>query len=73
MSIRLKLAASAVAATLAGTAFAQSAASKPERIRGDIVAFSGDSLKVHRRSGDTVLINVAASTNVNAVKAIQLS
>ncbi|MCA8064080.1 MULTISPECIES: hypothetical protein [Burkholderia] len=73
MSIRLKLAASVVAATLAGTAFAQSAAGKPERIRGDIVSFSGDSLKVHRRSGDTVLINVAASTNVNAVKAIQLS
>ncbi|MET3552171.1 MULTISPECIES: hypothetical protein [Burkholderia] len=73
MSIRLKLAASVVAATLAGSAFAQSAAGKPERIRGDIVSFSGNSLKVHRRSGDTVLINVAASANVNAVKAIQLS
>ncbi|UEP36646.1 hypothetical protein LL998_23650 [Burkholderia ambifaria] len=73
MSIRLKLAASVVAATLAGGAFAQSAAGKPERIRGDIVSFSGNSLKVHRRSGDTVLINVAASANVNAVKAIQLS
>ncbi|MBR8181560.1 hypothetical protein KDW54_04030 [Burkholderia ambifaria] len=73
MSIRLKLVASVVAATLAGSAFAQSAAGKPERIRGDIVSFSGNSLKVHRRSGDTVLINVAASANVNAVKAIQLS
>lgn len=73
MSIRLKLVASVVAATLAGTAFAQSAAVKPERIRGDIVSFSGDSLKVHRRSGDTVLVNIAASANVNAVKAIQLS
>ncbi|MGU7810715.1 hypothetical protein [Burkholderia sp. AW49-1] len=73
MSIRLKLAISVVAATLAGSALAQSAAGKPERIRGDIVSFSGDSLKVHRRSGDTVLINVASSANVNAVKAIQLS
>ena len=73
MSIRLKLAASIVAATLAGSALAQSAAGKAERIRGDIVSFSGNSLKVHRRSGDTVLINVASSANVNAVKAIQLS
>jgi len=73
MSIRLKLAASIVAATLAGGALAQSAAGKAERIRGDIVSFSGNSLKVHRRSGDTVLINVASSANVNAVKAIQLS
>lgn len=73
MSIRLKLVASVVAATLAGSALAQSAASKPERIRGDIVSFSGSSLKVHRRSGETVLINVAPSANVNAVKAIQLS
>ncbi|WP_261543331.1 hypothetical protein [Burkholderia multivorans] len=73
MSIRLKLAATVVAATLAGSALAQSATGKPERIRGDIVSFSGNSLKVHRRSGDTVLINVASSTNVNAVKAIQLS
>ncbi len=73
MSIRLKLVASVVAATLAGSALAQSAASKPERIRGDIVSFYGSSLKVHRRSGETVLINVAPSANVNAVKAIQLS
>lgn len=73
MSIRRQLAVSVAALTLAGTAFAQSAAGKPERIRGEIVSFSGNSLKVHRHSGDTVLIDVAPSANVNAVKAIQLS
>lgn len=73
MSIRLKLAISLAALTLAGTALAQSPAGKPERIRGEIVSFSGNNLKVHRRSGDTVLINVGQSANVNAVKAIQLA
>jgi hypothetical protein len=73
MSIRFKLAASFVALTLAGAAFAQSSADKPERIRGEIVSLSGTTLKVHRRSGDTVTIEVNDSASVNAVKAIQLS
>ncbi|OAJ54784.1 hypothetical protein A6V36_08010 [Paraburkholderia ginsengiterrae] len=73
MSIKLKLAASFVALTFAGAAFAQSSADKPERIRGDIVSLSGTTLKVHRRSGDTVTIEVKDSTGVNAVKAIQLA
>ncbi|SMG23215.1 hypothetical protein [Paraburkholderia susongensis] len=73
MSIRFKLAASFVALTLAGTAFAQSSTDKPERIRGEIVSFTGSTLKVHRRSGDTVTIEMQDSSGVNAVKAIQLS
>ena len=73
MSIKLKLAASFVALTFAGAAFAQSSADKPERIRGDIVSLSGTTLKVHRHSGDTVTIEVKDSTGVNAVKAIQLA
>jgi hypothetical protein len=73
MSIRFKLAASLVALSFAGAAFAQSPAEKPERIRGEIVSFAGSALKVHRRSGDTVTIDVPESSGVNAVKAIQLS
>jgi hypothetical protein len=73
MSIRRQLALSVTALALAGTALAQSPAGKPERIRGEIVSFSGNNLKVHRRSGDTVLVHVDASAPVNAVKAIQLA
>ncbi|CAN7709928.1 hypothetical protein [Caballeronia sp. LjRoot31] len=73
MSTRLKLVVSFVALTLAGAAVAQSPANKPERIRGEILAFSGSTLQVHRRSGDTVTIEVKESTGLNAVKAIQLS
>ncbi|EIF32980.1 hypothetical protein BCh11DRAFT_00735 [Burkholderia sp. Ch1-1] len=73
MSTRFKLAVSFVALTLAGAAFAQSPADKPERIRGEIVSFAGSTLKVHRRSGDTVTIDMQESSGVNAVKAIQLS
>jgi hypothetical protein len=73
MSTPFKLAVSFVALTLAGAAFAQSAADKPERIRGEIVSFTGSTLKVHRRSGDTVTINMPESSGVNAVKAIKLA
>ncbi|MBN3808646.1 hypothetical protein [Paraburkholderia sp. Ac-20347] len=73
MSTHFKLAISLVTFTLAGAAFAGSPADKPQRIRGEIVSFSGNSLKVHRRSGDTVTIDVPESAGVNAVKAIQLA
>ena len=62
MPIRFKLAASFVALTLASASFAQSSATKPERIRGDIVSFSGDTLTVHRRSGETVTSMSSAAT-----------
>jgi hypothetical protein len=73
MSIRIKLAVSLVALTFAGAAVAQAPAGKPERIRGEIVSVSGDTLKVHRHSGDTVTIELKDAAGVNAVKAIQLS
>jgi hypothetical protein len=73
MPTRLKLAASLVALTFAGAAFAQSPADRPERIRGEIVSFAGGTLKVHRRGGDTVTIELNDSSRLNAVKAIPLS
>jgi hypothetical protein len=73
MSIQLKLAVSSVVLTLASAALAQSPGGKPERIRGEIVSLSGDTLQVHRRSGETVTIDVDQKAGVNAVKAIQLS
>lgn len=64
-----------VALTLAGSAFAQApaAANKPIRIRGEIVSLSGDTLVVHRRSGDTVSVALQPETQVAALKNIQLS
>ncbi len=45
MSIRFKFAVFFAALTLTGAAFAQSPAGKPERIRGEIVSFTGSTLK----------------------------
>src|ERR1700761_5889606 len=73
MSIRFKLAASVVALTLASASFAQTPSAKPERIRGDIVSFTGNTLTVHRRSGDTVTIAMSDASKVSAVKPIQLA
>ncbi len=73
MSVRKQ--ASAMLATLvfAGAALAQTPDVKPERIRGDIVSLQGDILTVHRRSGDTVSIEVKPDVEVSALKAIKLS
>ena len=57
----------------AGAGLAQTSDVKPERIRGDIVSFQGDVLTVHRRSGDTVSIEVKPDVGVSALKAISLS
>jgi len=56
---------------LAGIALAQ----PPEvtRIRGDIVALDGDTLTVHRRSGDTVKVHLAPAGPVSAVRKLALS
>ncbi|MBC8638074.1 hypothetical protein IAG25_14725 [Caballeronia sp. EK] len=72
MSIRIKLGVSIVTLALASAAFAQTPAAKPARIRGDIVSLSGDTLTVHRRSGDTVKIAVKPDTPVTALKNIKL-
>src|SRR6201996_3111461 len=73
MSIRLKLGVTLVTLTFAGVALAQTPAAKPSRIRGEIVSLDGDVLKVHRRSGDTVSIELKSTVAVSAVKAMQLS
>ncbi|WP_206996422.1 hypothetical protein [Trinickia mobilis] len=73
MSIRMKLGVTLAALTFAGVALAQAPAAKPARIRGDIVSLDGDVLKVHRRSGDTVSIELKPTIAVSAVKAMQLS
>jgi hypothetical protein len=71
MSIRFKLVASALAFSFASTAFAQGPA-KPTRIRGEIISLSGDTLTVHRRSGDTVKVALKADTPVTALRNIKL-
>jgi hypothetical protein len=43
------------------------------RVRGTIVAFNGKTLTVHRRSGDTVTIALAADAPVAAVSNIALA
>jgi hypothetical protein len=73
MSIRLKLGVTLAALAFAGVALAQTPAAKPSRIRGDIVSLDGDVLKVHRRSGDTVPIDVKPAVSVSAVKLMQLA
>ncbi|MBP0588444.1 hypothetical protein J8I87_01675 [Paraburkholderia sp. LEh10] len=73
MSFRIKLGATILTAALAGSAFAQAPATKPTRIRGEVVSLDGDTLKVHRRSGDTVSIELKPAVAVSAVKQMQLS
>jgi hypothetical protein len=73
MSIRLKLGITLAALAFTGVALAQTLAGKPLRIRGEIVSLDGDVLKVHRRSGDTVSIEVKPAVSVSAVKLMQLA
>jgi hypothetical protein len=61
------------AVLFAGTSVAQTPEAKPERIRGDIVSLKGDILTVHRKSGETVSIEVKPDVGVSALKAISLS
>jgi hypothetical protein len=70
---RLKVGAAIAVMALAGTALAQTPDAKPTRIRGNIVSLDGDVLKVHRRSGDTVSIDLAPNASLSAVKSMQLS
>jgi hypothetical protein len=73
MSLKMKLGVSAITLALASSAFAQAPAAKPARIRGDIVSVTGDTMTVHRRSGDTVTIDLKSDTPVGSVKNIKLS
>ncbi|WP_118183575.1 hypothetical protein [Paraburkholderia phosphatilytica] len=73
MSHRFTLGAGALLLAASSVAFAQTPAAKPERIRGEVVSLDGNTLKVHRRSGDTVDIALAPNATISAVKALQLS
>jgi hypothetical protein len=73
MSIRMKVVVSLAGLAFAGGVLAQAAAVKPSRIRGEIIALNGDVLKVHRRSGDTVSVDLQPGATVSSVKAMQLS
>lgn len=56
----------------AGVAFSQTPDVKPARIRGDIISASDDTITVHRRSGDTVTIDIKKETPVAALRNIAL-
>lgn len=73
MSIRKQAGVMLVTLLFAGAALAQTPDVKPERIRGDIVSLQGDILTVHRRSGDTVSIEVKPDLGVSALKAVSLA
>jgi hypothetical protein len=73
MSIRILLAVALSAFSFSVVTLAQSSAVKPERIRGEIVSLDGQTLKVHRRAGDAVAIEVKPAVTVSALKAIKLS
>jgi len=73
VSIHYKLGALILAVAFSSASFAQAPDAKPERIRGDIVSFSGETLTVHRNSGDTVSIDVKPDVGVSALKPAKLS
>ena len=73
MSVRKKIGLVFATLSVAGLSFAQASDVKPERIRGDIVSLQGDVLTVHRRSGDTVSIDIKPEVGVSALKTIKIS
>ncbi|MHB9834523.1 hypothetical protein Q8F57_006775 [Paraburkholderia terrae] len=73
MSIQYKLGALFAAIAFSSASIAQTPDVKPERIRGDIVSFKGELLTVHRKSGDTVSIDVKPGVGVSALKPATLS
>jgi hypothetical protein len=60
-------------ATLAITGPALAEAPAVQRIRGDIVSLHDDILTVHRRSGDTVSIELKPDLSVSALTSMKLS
>jgi len=67
MSIHYKLSALFAAVAFSSASFAEAADVKPERIRGAIVSFSGETLVVHRKSGDNATTPHTAKDAVRAV------
>ena len=73
MSIHYKLGALIAALAFSSVSHAQTPEVKPERIRGDIVSFKGEILTVHRKSGDTVQVDVKPEIGVSAFKPAKLA
>jgi hypothetical protein len=73
MSIHCKLSVLFIAAAFSSASFAQAQDVKPERIRGNIVSFSGETLVVHRKSGANATIDLKPEVGVSAFKPAQLA
>ncbi len=73
MSYRTKFSVVVAALALSGAALAQAPAAQVVRLRGNIVSLNGDTLVVHRNSGDTVTVALAPNVQLGAVKNIKLS
>jgi hypothetical protein len=73
MSYRMKFSVVVAALAFSGVALAQAPAAQVVRLRGNIVSLNGDTLVVHRNSGDTVSVALAPNVAVGAVKNIKLS
>jgi hypothetical protein len=73
ISAKIKAGVAAAALMMTGAAFAQAPDAKPARIRGDIVSTSDDTITIHRRSGDTVTVDIKKETPVAALRNIGLS
>jgi hypothetical protein len=73
MNLRTQLGIALAALAVAGVAAGQTPAGAPQRIRGEIVSIDGDMMKVHRRGGDIVSIDVKPDATLSALKALQLS
>ncbi|MGY2225361.1 hypothetical protein ACW9IK_21955 [Pseudomonas gingeri] len=73
MSTHYKLATLFAAILFSGISLAQTPDVKPERIRGDIVSFEGEMLKVHRNGGDIISVDINPDLAVSALKSARLS
>ncbi|MBP1851431.1 hypothetical protein [Rhizobium halophytocola] len=58
---------------LGSAAFAESAKGEPIRVRGEIVSYAGDTLKVKTREGNTVDIGLSADWMVSSVAKADIS
>jgi hypothetical protein len=71
MSLFWNMAFLAPGLVLAGIASADQA--PPIRIRGDIVSHTSDTLMIHRRSGDTVTLDLGPNTLISTVRKTSLA
>lgn len=73
MAIQKKTWAVIAGLLVATAAHADGNAGKPERIRGDIVSLAGEALTVHRRSGETVVVELKSGGKIFALKNVTLA